>query len=66
VADGDLKHRLPVRASDELSELASSFNRMTGELDKARTELIERTQNSLIQSEKMASLGKLAATARTS
>jgi two-component system, NtrC family, sensor kinase len=62
VADGDLKHRLPVRSSDELSELASSFNRMTGELDKARTELIERTQNSLIQSEKMASLGKLAAT----
>ena len=35
---------------------------MTAELDKARTELIERTQNSLIQSEKMASLGKLAAT----
>lgn len=62
VAGGDLKHRLPVRASDELSDLASSFNRMTGELDKARTELIERTQNSLIQSEKMASLGKLAAT----
>jgi two-component system, NtrC family, sensor kinase len=62
VADGDLKHRMPVRSSDELSDLASSFNRMTGELDKARTDLIERTQNSLIQSEKMASLGKLAAT----
>jgi two-component system NtrC family sensor kinase len=62
VAGGDLKHRLPVRSSDELSELALSFNRMTAELDKARTELIERTQNSLIQSEKMASLGKLAAT----
>lgn len=62
VADGDLKHRLPVRSKDELSELAASFNKMTAELDKARTELIERTQNSLIQSEKMASLGKLAAT----
>jgi two-component system NtrC family sensor kinase len=62
VADGDLKHRLPVSSGDELSELAVSFNRMTAELDKARTELIERTQNSLIQSEKMASLGKLAAT----
>ena len=62
VADGDLKHRLPVRLRDELSDLAASFNQMTGELDKARTELIERTQNSLIQSEKMASLGKLAAT----
>ncbi|MBS1875313.1 MAG: HAMP domain-containing protein [Acidobacteria bacterium] len=62
VADGDLKHRLEVRSNDELSELAQSFNKMTAELDKARTELIERTQNSLIQSEKMASLGKLAAT----
>ncbi len=62
VADGDLKYRLSIRSSDELSEVASSFNRMTEELDKARTELIERTQNSLIQSEKMASLGKLAAT----
>jgi two-component system, NtrC family, sensor kinase len=62
VADGDLKHRMPVRSGDELSELAASFNKMTAELDKARTELIERTQNSLIQSEKMASLGKLAAT----
>lgn len=62
VADGDLKHRLPVRSADELSELAASFNGMAAELDKARTELIERTQNSLIQSEKMASLGKLAAT----
>jgi two-component system, NtrC family, sensor kinase len=62
VAGGDLKHRMPVRSADELSELAASFNRMTAELDRARTELIERTQNSLIQSEKMASLGKLAAT----
>ncbi len=62
VAGGDLKHRLEVSSGDELSELAGSFNRMTAELDKARTELIERTQNSLIQNEKMASLGRLAAT----
>lgn len=62
LAHGDLKHRLPVRSADELGQLAGSFNNMASELDKARTELIERTQNSLIQSEKMASLGKLAAT----
>jgi two-component system NtrC family sensor kinase len=62
VAGGDLSYRLPVRSKDELSELAASFNQMTEELDKAHRELIERTQNSLIQSEKMASLGKLAAT----
>ncbi len=62
VAGGDLSHRLRVRSNDELAELATSFNKMTAELEKARRELIERTQNSLIQQEKMASLGKLAAT----
>ena len=62
VAGGDMNYRLPIRSTDELSELASSFNHMTEELDRANRELIERTQNSLIQSEKMASLGKLAAT----
>ena len=62
VAGGDLSRRLRVRSNDELAELATSFNKMTAELEKARRELIERTQNSLIQQEKMASLGKLAAT----
>jgi two-component system NtrC family sensor kinase len=62
VAGGDLHHRLTVRSNDELAELAMSFNKMTAELEKAQRELIERTQNSLIQQEKMASLGKLAAT----
>jgi two-component system NtrC family sensor kinase len=62
VAGGDLSYRLPSSSRDELGQLAESFNAMTIELEKARRELIERTQNSLIQSEKMASLGKLAAT----
>jgi two-component system, NtrC family, sensor kinase len=62
VAGGDLHYRLTVRSNDELAELATSFNKMTAELEKAHRELIERTQNSLIQQEKMASLGKLAAT----
>ncbi len=62
VAGGDLHHRLTVRSNDELAELATSFNKMTAELEKAQRELIERTQNSLIQQEKMASLGRLAAT----
>jgi two-component system NtrC family sensor kinase len=62
VAGGDLGYRLPDSSRDELGELAEMFNHMTGELERARHELIERTQNSLIQSEKMASLGKLAAT----
>ena len=62
VAGGELSYRLETGSRDELGELAESFNKMTAELEKARRELIERTQNSLIQSEKMASLGKLAAT----
>lgn len=62
VAGGDLTYRLPVETGDELGALATSFNHMTEELDRAHRELIERTQNSLIQSEKMASLGRLAAT----
>ena len=62
VAGGELSYRMEEGSSDELGELAESFNKMTAELEKARRELIERTQNSLIQSEKMASLGKLAAT----
>ena len=30
VADGDLDYRLPVRSNDEFSDLAVSFNKMTG------------------------------------
>lgn len=79
VAGGDLQHRLPVHSSDELGELAASFNKMTVDLERARaeitawaqsleqrvekkTEQLQRAQEGLIASEKMASLGKLAAT----
>lgn len=78
VAEGDLDYSLPVRADDEIGRLAASFNRMTAELKKARTEITEwtrtlearvreksdelaRAYQQLVQSEKMASLGKLAA-----
>ena len=79
VARGDLSVRLPVRSSDELGELAESFNRMTADLSKAHQELtewartleervrrkseeLERLYATMVASEKMASLGKLAAT----
>ena len=72
VADGDLAHRLTVRSHDELSELAASFNKMTAEVAGARAEIEERVRRkteelaqanrSLLASEKMASIGKLAAT----
>ncbi|MBZ5592014.1 MAG: HAMP domain-containing protein [Acidobacteriia bacterium] len=62
VAGGDLDYRLPVRSRDEIADLAESFNRMTGELAEARARLLAQTQNALAGSEKMAALGKLAAT----
>ena len=39
VADGDLHYRLPVRAGDELGELALEFNKMTVDLESARDEV---------------------------
>ena len=62
VAGGELDYRLPVRSRDEIADLAESFNRMTAELAEARARLLEQTQNALAGSEKMAALGKLAAT----
>jgi two-component system NtrC family sensor kinase len=72
VAGGELEYRLPVRAEDELGDLAASFNKMTAELAEIHAEIEERVerktrelaraQRSLLGSEKMASIGKLAAT----
>jgi len=72
VAGGDLHYRLPVRSEDELGDLARSFNKMTAELAAVQAEIeervrrktaeLERVYKTLLASEKMASLGKLAAT----
>jgi len=72
VADGDLEYRLAVRSNDELSDLAASFNKMTAEVAGVHAEIEERVERkteelaqatrSLLASEKMASIGKLAAT----
>ena len=78
ITKGNLDHRIRVRSSDEIGDLADSFNRMTEELGRARDELTEWTQtleerveqktdelrralSNMVQMEKMASLGKLAA-----
>ena len=53
VAQGDMTVRVPVTAGGEVGLLASSFNSM---LDTLHT-----TQDHLVQSEKLASLGQLAA-----
>ena len=72
VAAGDLEYRLPVRSDDELGDLAASFNKMTAEVGgvqakieeqvRRKTAELERVHKSLLRSEKMASIGKLAAT----
>jgi two-component system NtrC family sensor kinase len=72
VAGGDLSYRLPVRSEDELGDLALSFNKMTAELQQVHAEIeervrrktaeLERVHRTLLSSEKMASIGKLAAT----
>lgn len=72
VAGGDLEYRLPVRSDDELGDLAASFNKMTAEVAGVQYEIeervriktaeLERAHKSLLRSEKLASIGKLAAT----
>lgn len=53
VADGNLGYRIEIRRNDEIGKLARSFNNMTDRLSEARLQLF--------QSDKLASLGRLAA-----
>ncbi|HUI78842.1 MAG TPA: ATP-binding protein [Bryobacteraceae bacterium] len=72
VADGDFSYRLPIHSDDELGDLAASFNKMTEEVEgeqarieeqvRRKTAELERIHKTLLSSEKMASMGKLAAT----
>jgi two-component system NtrC family sensor kinase len=72
VAGGDLEYRLPAGNGDELGDLAASFNKMTAEVAgvqahieeqvRRKTAELERVHKTLLSSEKMASIGKLAAT----
>jgi two-component system NtrC family sensor kinase len=72
VADGDFAYILPVRSDDELGDLAASFNKMTAEVAgvqahieeqvRRKTAELERVHRTLLSTEKMASIGKLAAT----
>ena len=72
VAGGDWEYRLPVRSDDELGDLAASFNTMTAEVGGVQAKIeeqvrrktleLEKVHKTLLRSEKMASIGKLAAT----
>ena len=60
VAQGDLLHRIPIAQGDEIGELAANFNQMTAQILEDRHE-IERTSRRLIEVEKLATIGRLAA-----
>jgi len=74
VGAGDLEHRFPTGARDEIGDLARSFSEMTGRLREssvarealnaelaAKIAQLERTQAQLVESEKLASVGQMAA-----
>jgi signal transduction histidine kinase len=74
VGRGDLDHPITPRSSDEIGDLARSFQQMTENLRASRAELtelngqlegkiaqLERTQAQLVESEKLASVGQMAA-----
>jgi signal transduction histidine kinase len=60
VGSGQLDHPITPRSRDEIGELAGAFGRMTENL-RAKISLLERTQAQLVQSEKLASIGEMAA-----
>jgi signal transduction histidine kinase len=74
VGSGQLDHPITPRSRDEIGELASAFGRMTENLRQSRTAMLrlntelegkisqlEHTQAQLVQSEKLASIGEMAA-----
>jgi signal transduction histidine kinase len=70
VMKGNLAYRVPIVEKDEIGDLAQSFNVMAQEIQEhrehlekimqAKTAELRRAQDSLLQSEKLASIGLLA------
>jgi two-component system, NtrC family, sensor kinase len=67
IARGDFSESIKVKGHDEIAALAESFNQMEDKLDQAMTALDEiikqlrEKQSQLVEAEKLASIGKLAA-----
>jgi len=71
LASGDLGYQIPLDSPDEIGKLAAGFNRMSAELAEAHSTLESRVEqktrelkaahDQVLQSEKLASIGKLAA-----
>lgn len=70
IMEGDLGYRVAVKERDEIGQLAESFNAMAQELQQHREHLermveakageLKQARDSLVQSEKLASIGLLA------
>jgi len=61
LANGDLSQEVTVHGSDEIGQLCETFNMMAESLDERDRQLKEYMHRRLSQSEKLASLGRLAA-----
>jgi signal transduction histidine kinase len=61
VSQGDFSHRIAIDSADEIGNLARRFNDMSDRLLDAR-ERMEDAHRQLVQAEKLASIGRLAAT----
>ncbi len=61
IAHGDFSQAIVDTSRDEVGDLARSFNEMTGQLLQARQRM-EEANRCLVQHEKLASIGRMAAT----
>jgi len=60
IGKGDFQYQIPIASNDEIGELAQTFNRMAIQL-KESFESIQKSQERIIQAEKLSSLGQLSA-----
>jgi signal transduction histidine kinase len=61
ISKGDFSHAIEITSGDEIGDLARGFNEMTGRLLETR-EQMDAANRKLVQAEKLASIGRLAAT----
>ncbi|MFC1501945.1 cache domain-containing protein [bacterium] len=61
LAGGDLKYRVKPQTNDEIGELAKTFNFMAESLKERDEKLKEYTQKKIMESERLATIGQLAA-----
>lgn len=60
IAAGDLTHRIPAAATDEVGQLGETFNRMAAALT-ARIEELKAAQSEIVRQTRLAAIGEIAA-----